>query len=180
MLNLPTVHTDSKIARESRPRRAKKLALIPAAFLIHNLEEALTIPTMLPSVTAKLEIRFGFPVVLPSPNQYYVMLALLTLAVFLFWLFAMNWETLCYGLVAFQATMTLNVLSHIGGTIVLTGYAPGVLTAVFVELVVSIIVFQHLKREAWLSKRQWWLLAPLALLLHGPILYGGLMLVTRL
>jgi hypothetical protein len=153
-------------------RRAAGLGIIPAAFLVHNVEEAVMIPPMLPVVQAALRGVVGPWVTLPSAGQYMAVLVILTLAVFALWLSALRHDGLAYGLVVFQATMALNVLNHVGGAVLLRGYAPGIVTAVLVEAVTSVVVFWHVRQAGWMSRRQWRWAAIWAVVLHGPVFYG--------
>jgi uncharacterized protein with HXXEE motif len=41
----------------------------------------------------------------------------------------------------------MNVLTHVGGAVLLGGYAPGLVTAVLVEAPASVILFRRLRRE---------------------------------
>lgn len=160
-------------------RRTAGLGIIPAAFLVHNVEEAVMIPPMLPVVQATLRGVVGPWATLPSAGQYVTVLVILTLAVFALWLAALRHDGLAYGLVVFQATMTLNVLNHVGGAVLLKGYAPGVVTALLVEAVTSVVVFWSVRRAGWMSRRQWRWAAIWAVVLHGPVFYGLGLLVLR-
>lgn len=159
--------------------RASQLTIVPVAFLVHNAEEALTIPAVLPQAEARLADGFGHAFRLPSANQYYVLLLVLTLAAFAVWLLAYWKDSLCYALVILQATLAVNVVNHIGSAILLRGYAPGLLTALTVQIPATAVVFSRLRRAAWLTRRQWLLLPVASIILHGPIMFGGLWLVGR-
>lgn len=165
--------------RKGSTHRASQLAVVPIAFLVHNAEEAITIPAALPIAQAKLASVISPALQLPSAAQYYGMLLTITLAAFAVWLTAYWKESLCYALIVLQATLAVNVVNHIGGAIVLRGYSPGLITSVTVEAAVSALVFSRLRRENWLSQTQWLLLPALALLLHGPVMFGGLWLIGR-
>ena len=160
-------------------RRIEGLAIIPAAFLVHNAEEAVTISLVLPRVQAKAASLLGPWATIPSAEQYLVALAVLTAAAFVLWWLALQWDSLSYALVVLQATMALNVLSHLGGVVLFGGYAPGVVTAVLVEAAVSVVVYRRITRAGWMSRRQWMWLPILALVLHGPVLYGIALLGHR-
>jgi hypothetical protein len=147
------------------------------AFLLHNAEEALTIPAMLPRAQAIFASVLGPGATLPSARQYYIALMAITVAAFVLWRMALWWDSLSYLLVVLQATMALNVVSHLGAAVALRGYAPGLVTAVLVEGVVSVVVYRRLKRAGWMSRLQWMLTPLLALVLHGPVALGLLVLV---
>jgi hypothetical protein len=89
----------------------------------------------------------GRPVSLPSPGRYYVGLPLLAAFALALWLAARRWNGAAAALIALQAVMAVNVLTHVGAAALLGGYAPGLLTAVLVEAPVSVILFRRLRRE---------------------------------
>ena len=73
--------------------------------------------------------------------------ALLAAFAFALWLAARRWRGAATALVALQAVMAVNVLTHVAGAVLLGGYAPGLVTAVLVEAPVSVILFRRLRRE---------------------------------
>src|SRR6185503_14879720 len=74
-----------------------------------------------------------------------------------------------------QAVIFLNALWHVAtALVVFQGYAPGLLSAVLLNLPYSIIVYRKARRERWLSTSASWLLLPGALVVHGPLLLGVL------
>jgi hypothetical protein len=75
-------------------------------------------------------------------------------------------------LLALQATMALNVLSHVGSTVMLGGYAPGVVTALAVNLPFSVYLLRRAAREHWVRPRDWPALGAAAVVIHGPVLLG--------
>lgn len=154
------------------PRRLKGLAIIPVALFAHNLEEAFAIGPALPRLEATWIRLLGRPLLLPSAQQYNVALLVVTGTAFGLLLLARLWDPASYALVVLQAVMTLNVLTHLMGVVLLGGYAPGVVTAVLVEAPTSVAVFHRLREARWMSRRQWRLLPLLAVLLHGPALLG--------
>lgn len=156
----------------SAPRRLTGLAIIPVALLVHNLEEAYAIGAALPELEATWGRLLGHSLTLPSAQQYDYALAIVTGIAFGALLLARLWDPASYALVVLQAVMTLNVLTHVLGAVFLGGYAPGVVTAVFVEAPTSGVVFRRLRESRWMSRVQWRLLPFLAALLHGPALVG--------
>jgi Protein of unknown function with HXXEE motif len=152
------------------PQRVRGLAIIPLALLIHNLEEALTIASTLPKVQALLLRTTGVSIALPSATQFCIALMLLTAAAFALYLWCRVWDGAVYALVVLQAVMALNVIAHATSSVVLGGYAAGVVTAVLVQLPTSVLVFRRVRAAGWMSRLQWRLLPLLAVLLHGPAL----------
>ncbi|WP_223760128.1 HXXEE domain-containing protein [Myxococcus sp. RHSTA-1-4] len=84
-----------------------------------------------------------------------------------------------YALLTYQVTMTFNVLSHVGSTVVLGEYAPGVVTARLLYVPLSVYLLPHAARERWVRPRDWTWRVAVALVLHGPVLLGLMALVER-
>jgi len=83
-------------------------------------------------------------------------------------------------LLLIQATVLLNVAWHVAAAALLfDGYAPGLVTAVVVNLPFSIYLLGRASREAWVGAPARWALAPAALLMHGPLLSSLLLLTER-
>jgi hypothetical protein len=58
------------------------------------------------------------------------------------------------------------------------GYAPGLVTALLLNLPFSLYLLRRAARERWLDRGALWTLAPAALLVHGPML-SALLLATE-
>lgn len=159
--------------------RRRGLWLVPLALLFHNLEEALAIPAALPRLQAAWSEGSGRTLPLPSAAQYQRALVLLTIAGFALLLLARVRDRWSYALVVVQAVMTLNVLTHLAGALLVGGYVPGVATAVLVEAPTSAFVYRHVREGGWMSRSQWRLLVPLAVVLHGAGLIGLLLWARR-
>src|SRR4051812_12036209 len=106
----------------------RRLAIIPIALLIHNIEEALTIDAYLPRMRDAWAAHLGTPP-FPSAHAYLVALVVLTIAAFALLLMARWWKPAAYALLALQAVMAFNVITHIAGAVAIGGYAPGLITA---------------------------------------------------
>ena len=79
-----------------------------------------------------------------------------------------------------QTTVLLNVVWHVAAAVVLFGgYAPGVATAVLLNLPFSIYLLRRAGRQRWLGPRALWALLPAAIVLHGPLLATLLVLTER-
>jgi hypothetical protein len=148
--------------------RLAGLWVVPVALLLHNLEEALTLGGALPQLEAAASRLIGRAVVLPPEAAYQRSLLVLTAAVAALYLLALAGDRLAYALVVVQSVMALNVGAHVAFALLLWGYAPGLLTALLVELPASVFVWRRLRKAAWMTAAQWWLLPFLALMLHGP------------
>jgi uncharacterized protein with HXXEE motif len=155
------------------PRRL--LWYIPALLFLHNLEEALTIPRYLPIIQARAPqalqpwfATMSYPVFLWAVTI--VTLVPLAIVAYASSRPGRHWTYWAAALV--QAVVALNVASHVAGAIYLGGYAPGVLTAVVLNLPFSIYFFRRAAHEGWFTRRELWSLIPGAVVLHGPVLLG--------
>jgi hypothetical protein len=160
------------------------LWLIPLLLAIHNAEEALLFPRYVPLVLGRLPEGWRALAGAVTLGQVGTALALVTLIPLLLaiWAFRRPESDLpVWLLLLVQATVLLNVLWHLAtAVIVFNGYAPGLVTAVLINLPFSIYLLRRVARERWVSRRELWGLLPGALLMHGPLLSGLLLLTERL
>ncbi len=165
----------------SRPR---VLWLIPVLLAVHNAEEALLFPRYLPLVLGRLPEGWRAIAGALTLGQVGTALALVTLIPLLLVIWAMRRPDSAvplWLLLLVQATVLLNVLWHISAAaVVFDGYAPGLATAVLINLPFSIYLLGRAARERWVSRGAMWALLPGALLMHGPLLSGLLLLTERL
>jgi hypothetical protein len=163
--------------------RAQVLWLVPVLLALHNAEEALFFHRYLPLVVARLPSTWqaiAGPITL---GQVWLALALVTLLPFglAAWAVGRGSSVALWLLLLVQATVLLNVLWHVAAaTLFFDGYAPGLVTAVAINLPFSIYLLRRAAREEWVSTRARWALLPGALALHGPALSGILLLTERL
>lgn len=162
------------------PGRALLLA-VPALLTVHNLEELLAMPRVLPSVAERMpDAARG---ILPAVTLP-MFAAALAVATVLPWIVAgfavAGRRTALYLLLVIQATMLVNVASHVVSAVVLGGYAPGLATALALNLPFGIHLLARARRERWIGRRAWNLLFPLALLVHGPVIIGLLWIGARI
>jgi hypothetical protein len=162
--------------------RTEFLLLVPVFFAVHNLEEGLTVGRFLPHVRAHLPGRLKALVAGLDSRRYAVLLVTTTVAAFLVAAFGdLAAPGLAgYLLLALQATMLVNVLAHIAGAVMLRGYAPGLVTALAINLPFSLILLSTAWHAQWYPHTALLWLAPLALLLHGPVLAGLLAATSRI
>ncbi len=157
--------------------------LIPVLFTLHNAEEVLTVRSHLPALRNAMPARLREIVGEYTVFQFAVLVAALTLAawaVAFFGNLGAAGSGGAYALLALQATLLVNVISHVVGAIALRGYVPGLVTAVLVNLPYSWLVFSTAWSEHWYPAWALLALAPLALALHGPVLIGLLRLAILL
>jgi len=130
-------------------RRRWACLLLFIAVCLHNLEEALTFPIFRPKA-AQLVGSFAPGVALPSAGAFQTALLLLTGAVagLLLWAAMTRGDGRAW--IAIQAVavvLLVNiVLPHVPAAIALGGYAPGVATAVAVNLPVGLLVLAFARK----------------------------------
>ena len=156
------------------------LWLVPLCMAAHNLEEALLMRTALPEVNVLVAAS---PVGFLAPISYPQFLIALGVVTMLPYLFVALGGLRCVSklavklLVLVQITMLLNVIFHVGAALALRGYAPGLLTALFLNLPFSIWLLRRARRDKWIAPGVQSYFGLLALLLHGPalvaLLYGA-------
>jgi hypothetical protein len=113
------------------------------AITLHNLEEALWLPTW-----SKYALNFHKPV---RKNEFYFALIIITSIAYLstfFYLLLPNFNIAKYILVGFLGSMIFNaIFPHLVATVVLKKYAPGVITGVLLNVPInSLILYQFLRR----------------------------------
>lgn len=163
--------------RQSIP--ARLIWAVPAAVLIHNIEEAMTMPRYAPTVLALVpeSIRPS----IPSLDYMYVALVVVTAIPIGLALVARRgasiiWAT--YGMLLVAAVMLVNVVWHLSAATLLRGYAPGVVTAVAINLPVMATVLRWARREDWLSRGALSMYIAVGVILHGAALLFLVALVS--
>jgi len=126
--------------------------LFPIALALHNTEEAIWMPSWAAAHAASL------PLNPPGAGIIWLALLVLTLAgVMITYLSARKgpqslWAYLLFGYIV---TMFANVIvPHVPAAIRFRGYAPGVVTAVLVNLPVMTLLSVRAVRERWVSGRK--------------------------
>ncbi|MFL5463555.1 MAG: HXXEE domain-containing protein [Gemmatimonadaceae bacterium] len=155
--------------------------LIPILLAIHNAEEAVAFTRMqrhlvLPEPFATLESRLSYPVLL----QVLATLSIVGFMLAAFVALRPQARGALWLLLALEAAVAINAVAHIASAIVIFhGYAPGLLTAVLLNVPFAVYALGRAKREAWVSARAWVTLWAGGAILHGPILIGALWVATR-
>jgi nucleoside recognition membrane protein YjiH len=136
--------------------RSRILWLIPLLMALHNAEEALFFPRYLPLVLASLPEGWRAVVGPISPAAIWGVLMLVTLIPFILALWAARrpeQTTPVWLLLLIQGALLLNAFWHVSIAIfVFEGYAPGLVTAVLLNLPGSVYVFRRALRGRWLSR----------------------------
>jgi hypothetical protein len=157
--------------------------LVPILLTLHNAEEALAFPaymrrmrTLLPEPFASLEASLSYSTIIGA-------LTVLSALAFLIALVAAarpKSQGTLWALLVLEAAVGVNVIVHLlSAVIVFHGYGPGLATALMINAPFAIYCFRRAKREQWLSPAALRATIPASLILHGPILLGGLWLAGR-
>jgi hypothetical protein len=157
--------------------------LVTGLFTLHNAEEALAFRTYLPRMQVLLPEPFArFAATLSYPVML-VALAVVSVFAFLVALAAATWPQsprALWALLTVEAVIGLNVIAHaISALLVFHGYGPGLATALLINAPFAIYCFRRAHRERWVSATALEATVPAALILHGPVLLGGLWLARR-
>jgi hypothetical protein len=169
-------------SRADPPRGSRRTALllVPVLLTVHNAEEALLIPAALRVLPRRLPA--GLAGLIPTYPQFLAALAVVTLVPWLVWLLGVAWRETRAGvtlLLLVQTVMLVNVASHVGAAVFLGGYAPGVVTALALNLPFSIHLLRRARAERWISRRTLAILFAAAVFIHGPGMFGLMWLAGR-
>lgn len=158
--------------------------LIPTFLTLHNTEEALTFPealprarTALPESLAGLGARLTFPVLLQ---------ALVIISVLAFGLAAVatsrsGSRAALWLLLSLEVAVGINAIAHVAtAAFVFRGYGPGLATALLINAPFVFYCMRRARRERWVSPMALGATVPAAVVLHGPVLLGGLWLAASL
>lgn len=162
--------------REPRVRglgRRYLLWLVPLLLTLHNLEEAVFMPGFLARFADRIPI---LPTV--TYDQFLLALAVVTLAPYAFAASGpLERRSRAFLLVlGTQMVVLVNVAAHLAAAVWARGYAPGLVTALLVNLPFSAFLFRRALRGAWVKPRDLGWLLVAALLVHGPGVVGLMVL----
>ncbi len=154
------------------------LRLVPTFFAVHNLEEAVAmkrrLQAALPASLRRIVGAFSY-------GQFVVIaLTLIGFLIAVLGDLADPASIAGYALLALQATLFLNVFSHVAGAVTLRGYSFGLATALLINLPLSLVLAVTAWTGHWYSEAALIGLVALALVLHGPVFIGLLRLASRL
>jgi hypothetical protein len=154
--------------------------LVPALLALHNAEEAVTLDRYLPIVRERAP-AWARPIV--ASVTYEQMLVALGIATIVplgiaLWADARPQSAAAlWSVLLIQAVVLLNVAAHaFSALVILRGYGPGLATALAINLPFSVYVSRRAAREGWTTRRGLALLAPAAVVVHGPLLIGAIAL----
>jgi len=142
--------------------------MFPIALTLHNLEEFIGIPAW--------SQHAGFWMSPVGSTEFGVAAGLLTVmgyAVTYWGRRAGKQSAGTYVMAGFVFAMLLNAFFHLGATVGLRAYAPGVVTALLINLPVMSYLLRRLFREKWITEPKAilaFILVPLGLLALIPVL----------
>jgi hypothetical protein len=150
---------------------------------LHNAEEAFAFLAYMPRMRTLLPEPFAS---LEASLSYSTMLGALTVLSALAFLIALaaavrpKSQRTLWALLVLEAAVGVNVIAHLlSAVIVFHGYSPGLATALMINAPFAVYCFRRARREQWLSPAALRGTVPASLILHGPILLGGLWLAGR-
>lgn len=151
---------------------------IGALFLIHNIEEASTLPsflaeagTIVPAFVMDRQPNF------PVYPQFLLAVVLITCLswIALFGLSRLRNKELADTLAAsMQAAIGLNGIWHLSMVLLLKTYVPGSITGILVNLPFTAVACRHLLKPYGPAMKHWTSVAGLAIFWHGPVLWSVL------
>jgi len=147
------------------------LWLVPIFISVHNLEEALFMPAILERRNSSIP-NFLHGLLPPiTYRQFLLALFIMTAIPYLIaWFANLEEEQAGTGtllLFSVQVMMLVNVFAHAGMAMFLGGYAPGVFTAILINLPFSVYLLHHAVRKRWVSGRSLVLIVPIGIILHA-------------
>jgi hypothetical protein len=143
------------------------LALIGVTLVLHNTEEYLTFPVFLRSFS-RLQKWLPKPALLQSPYNIRLALVMATVLplVVIAWAILRPNKGLLIAALLLQSILLVNAGWHILAALVRGGYAPGVVTAVLINLPFGIYVLRREVQDRWIGARTAWQLIGIAFVLH--------------
>ncbi len=154
------------------------LALVGVTLVLHDTEEYLTFPTFLASMSSNLPRWLSPHGLIHNWHDLRIALVLATvlpLAVIV-WAILRPRKRLLVAVLLVESVLLVNAGWHILAASVRGGYAPGVITAVLINLPFGIYVLRRAVREQWIEASVAWLLIGIAVVLHvvalGSLLAG--------
>ena len=158
------------------------LWLVPIFITIHNVEEALFMTAMLEARSAAFpKALSGWLAPVASSRQLLIGLLIVTvIPYFVAWKADLERGLKGRMLLCLQAAMFINVFAHVGMTIFIGGYAPGIVTALFFNLPFSLYLFIRVRQAGWVSQGGLLRIGFVGLLLHALALPAIILLAGML
>ncbi len=130
------------------PRLRLLAATLTFALCVHNLEEALTFERYRERSSSLVAAILGRRITIPTPSVFHEMLVAVTIAGLVAAIWAgsgIESAAKAHALTLFAGLLLANVfVPHIPAAIAMGGYAPGVLTAIGINLPVAALCLRRL------------------------------------
>jgi hypothetical protein len=150
------------------------LWLIPLLAAIHNAEEAATMPRFLgegglrlPAAMREIASNISYPQFLAA----LVFVTLIPIIIAAFSDLSREHSGAAYALLCTQVVMFINVFWHLAMALLTRGYVPGLISAMAINLPLSIYILRRALVERWFSRRATALAFLIAFFLHAPVLW---------
>ncbi len=149
------------------------LWLVPCVLAVHNFEEALTMPAWVPENLSSIRQMMPFHLTVRfSSAQLLMSLLLATVVPFLVTIFCANGGRGSFRidlLFILQSIVFLNIfIPHIGVSVLLFRYNPGVITAVALNFPFSLYFFRRVLKEEYLDWKKLKMIFAVSLFLYVP------------
>ena len=158
--------------------------MIPTLLAVHNAEEAFALRSGLPNLRGAVPEPFADVAARLTPAVVTQVLVALSVAAFGLAAVAASRpgsRVALWLLLTLEVAVGLNVVAHIASAVlVFHGYGPGLVTAVLLNAPFAVYCVRRARRERWLSPTALRATVPAAIILHGPVLLGGLWLAAHL
>ena len=158
------------------------LALVGLTLVLHNSAEYLTFPAFLSSPGGRLSGWFSLAGPLYISHELHVALVLATVLPLLViaWAILSQHKALLLAVLLVESVLLVNVGAHVLASFLKGGYAPGLITAVLINLPFGIYVLRRAVKEQWIRANVASQLIDVAVVLHVVWLSSGFWTLTRL
>jgi hypothetical protein len=164
--------------------RSTVVWLIPTFLTVHNAEEAFAFRRGLSSLSGSVPEPFATLAARLTPAvvvQTLIALSLLAFALAAIVTARPDARAALWLLLSLEAAVGINVVAHLASAaFVFHGYGPGLATAVLLNAPFVVYCMRRARHERWLTPTALRATLPAALVLHGPVLLGGLWLAAQL
>ena len=150
--------------------RKALLWFVPLFITIHNLEEALFMPAFLQTRNSSIPASLRSLIPPITYRQFLIALIAMTAMPYIIaWLGDLDraGSRGLYLLLGLQVVMLYNVFAHVLMAAVMGGYAPGVVTALSINLPFSLYLVRRAVKERWAPRRVIVWLFPIGLIVHA-------------
>jgi hypothetical protein len=160
------------------PSRNIIMTLIGLTLVLHDTEEFFTFPRFWALSSGQLPRWLSPKGLVHNPQDIRIALVFATVLPLcvIAWAILRPRKALLVSVLLLESILLVNAGWHILASVVRGGYAPGVVTAVLINLPFGIYVLRRAVKEHWIRRREAWLLVGIAAALHlvalGSLLAG--------